>query len=361
MPTPSVPDELLREALKLKEQYGFNTLAAAHATRLIGGGVGINDSVFGHRLRLAHKRFGATKPLAEARVPVFPDDDIPIEDVIKSMSARYQRMEHAKNAKRWFPIEIGSNAPIGLAMVGDPHLDDNGTNWTQLQSDIAVMRDTPGLFALNLGDTTNGSWPGKLMRLWANQDTSQKTQRRLAEWFLAKSGIRWLVWLLGNHDAWGEGSEILRRMNAEQIPMEDWQARFKLVFPNQRECKIWAAHDFKGNSQWNSLHGPQKAAHTKAEAHIYAAGHTHNWALHQEESASKEFIYWLARARGYKHIDEYAELIGHQSQKEGSSILAVINPTAKTESSFVQCFADLEHGADYLTFIRKKAGANGCD
>jgi Calcineurin-like phosphoesterase len=287
--------------------------------------------------------------------PKFPSDDISVREIIDMMKKRFEKRKEAKQAKKWFPIKINSNLPIGIALIGDPHIDDDGCNWPLLDADIEIMRDTPGIYAVNMGDTTNGSWPGRLMRLFGNQETSMKTARRLAKWFLRDSGINWLVWLLGNHDEWQDGSDVLREMNISTLPMEEWQAQFKLVFPNEKECRIWAAHDFKGSSEWNSLHSMQKAAHKKDWAHIYCGGHTHNWALHQEESASREFTYWLARARGYKFLDHYAELLGHQSQRDGATILCVINPMAENEASFVQCFADLKLGADYLTYLRSKA------
>jgi len=136
--------------------------------------------------------------------------------------------------------------------------------------------------------------------------------------------------------------------------MEEWQAKFKLVFPNKKECRIWAAHDFPGHSMWNTMHGAQRAAHMKEEAHLYICGHTHNWALHQEESASREFVYWLARARGYKFMDDYAEKLGHFSQDNGAAILTIIDPDAASQAGFVQCYADVEHGADVLTYMRSR-------
>jgi hypothetical protein len=215
-----------------------------------------------------------------------------------------------------------------------------------------IHRANNALFSVNIGDHIN-NWADRLMKLYANQDTSSKTAQKLAEWFLHDSGIRWLTILFGNHDLWTAFPEVLRAQNTAKVPMEDWQARFRLVFSNGREAKIWASHDFSGNSMWNSLHGPQKAAHTKAEADIYACGHTHNWAIHQEESASRNFTYWLIRSRGYKFLDSYAEELGHFSQEEGASITCVIDPESTSMAGYIQAFADMEHATDYLKWARK--------
>lgn len=290
-------------------------------------------------------------------LPDFGDDDIPTEEIVQHMERRFQKRWQHRDAKQWFQVRVNDDGPIGVLWFGDPHVDDDGCNWPLLRQHIEIAKQ-PGIYGANIGDTTN-NWSGRLARLFAEQETSQHTARKLARWFLTESGVRWLLWIMGNHDAWGDGSEILRLMGAtmvksEKPPMEDWQARFRLVFPNGREARVHAAHNFSGHSIWNSLHGPQRAAHTKAEAHLYVAGHTHNWALHHEESASREFTYWLARCRGYKFIDHYGENLGHMPQQGGAAILSVFDPEAKSEAAFVQCFADPEEGAAYLQWKRSR-------
>lgn len=351
MPNPGFRgrEHLLAEAVALVAQHG-TVAAAARAA-------GMAESTFRRRIATATRTGvgGVTKPAAPV-MPDFPDDDIPVEDIIGSMCKRFEKRAAHHAAKKWFPIAMPTNEPIGLGFVGDPHVDDDGCNWPLLMRHVEIFRETPGLYGVNIGDTTN-NWVGRLLRKFADQETSQATARKLAKWLLQESGVDWLVWLLGNHDAWNDGIAVLKGMNTRSIPMEDWQAQFQLTFPNGRPCRIWAAHNFSGNSIWNSLHGPQRTAHTKAEAHIYACGHLHNWAIHQEESASRDFTYWLVRSRGYKTIDEYAEKLGHGSQDEGATVVAVIDPAARSEAGFVTCFSDMEEGADFLTFKRKRTGA----
>jgi hypothetical protein len=300
---------------------------------------------------LGAKNFEA-KAEESVELPDFGDDDIPVTEILDSLESRFTKREAYARQKEWFPIKVNIDGPIGLSFFGDPHLDDNGCHIPLLRHHCKLHADTEALFGVNIGDVEN-NWTGRLAKLYADQDTSKSTAHKLTEWFLKDAGIDWIVWLMGNHDLWGELAALIRAMNVKRIPMEDWQARFKLVFPNGRECKIWAAHDFKGHSMWNSLHGAQKAAHMKAEAHIFAAGHTHNWAIHQEESASRDFIYWLVRSRGYKFIDEYADRLGHFPQREGASITCVIDPDATSEAGFVQAFADMDKAVDYLDWIRR--------
>src|SRR5688572_1342690 len=291
-------------------------------------------AAYGHKARLN----AAEQPTVS--LPEFPDDDISVDEIREMMVKRFEKRQTYQKAKDWFAVKVNTKGPIGVTFWGDPHVDDDGCNWPLLNHHCDLHRANNALFSVNIGDTVNG-WMDRLAKLYANQETSAKTGRKLAEWFLTRSGIRWLCVLFGNHDLWSLFPEIMRAQSAK-IPMEDWQARFRLVFPNGRQCKIWAAHDFSGNSMWNSLHGLQKAAHGKAEADIYAAGHTHNWAVHQEESGSRDFTYWLIRSRGYKFIDSYATNLGHFPQEEGASITCVIDPDAKSRSGFIQAFADMD-------------------
>ena len=48
------------------------------------------------------------------------------------------------------------------------------------------------------------------------------------------------------------------------------------------------------------------------------------------EQVQEDHCSWLARARGYKVMDEYAKVRGYEEQNYGHAILQVINPKAKS-------------------------------
>ena len=286
--------------------------------------------------------------------PEFPEDDLPTEELIDQMSRRYEKRHEAYRAHQWARYKVKDKKPIGICWVGDPHVDSNGCNWTLLREHCRILKDTPGLYGASIGDHTD-NWVGRLTRLYAHSEQSRATAIKLTEWLIRDSGVDWMLLLRGNHDMWtNEARDDPLHWLAHSIgvPIADWAAKIVLEFPNGREAKIHAAHNFKGHSMWNTLHGPQKFAHMKEAAHLYICGHTHNWAIHQEESASRDFTYWLARARGYKYLDDYAELLGHSPQEEGASIVSIFNPDSKSQSGFVQCFSDVHQAARYLTWLR---------
>jgi hypothetical protein len=286
--------------------------------------------------------------------PIIPDPNIPIEELIERLSNDFERRNATEQARKWFEIKVKIKGPIGIAWLGDPHLGDNGTNWPLLKRHVEIIRSTPGMFAANIGDTEN-NWAGRLAHLYSQQDTSRATERQLTEWLFSKSGLAWMVLLLGNHDVWGNNEDALSRISRGGAPLSDWSAQFKLTFPNKKEVKIWASHDFPGHSQWNPLHGPQKTAKFTGAASLYICVHKHNWSLFQGEDEHRGDVYWLARARGYKHIDSYCAHLGQGSQQHGSAIVSVIDPDAKGPN-IMQCFADVEQAASYLNFLRKRGG-----
>ena len=374
MPTPALTrDECLRiikavdEAVKQGCVVNGRPSAVTRAAEMLGMAVKNVE----HRIHTAQQKFGDglhlqynRKPLVVAestkrlmrlpslpddsqpKLPDFPDDDIGEGEIIDLMCRRYEKRAEHKASKKWFRIEMPDDKPFAILWWGDPHLDNNGTNWPLLRAH-AQLAQHPAVWSVNIGDTLD-NWPhgSRLMSLYAQSDQSVATSHKLARWFCKASGIRWLVWLFGNHDAWAgsTSTEWLREMGGKKVVFEDWGAQFVLACPGGAEFKIWAAHNFPGNSQWNSLHGPQKAAAMREEADVYVCGHLHNWAIHKEESSQRGFTYSLLRARGYKDLDDYAEKLGYMPQQNGASIMTVFLPATGRHYNF-------EHPEDGIAFL----------
>ncbi len=344
--TPKLADAVLREALDAVKRYGTVTAAAL--------ALDINRSTLNHRLRTARQRFGISaseeQPAAEVELPTFPDDDIDVEEMLDHLERRFDKKQARSTAERWFPITIKSDSTVGLAVVGDPHLGVH-SNIKLLRRDAAILAGTPGMMAVNIGDSAD-NW-GRLVHLYAEADISRPTEQRLARWLLAEAGIPWVAFLLGNHDTMhSEFATYLQTINVAQIPMVDWRARFRLVFP-ACEVRVDAAHHHKGTSLYNRLHGQKRAALWDEDADIYVAGHHHTWAIAHEELDDGRVVH-LARARGYKWHDEFATRHGFHEDKFGSTILFVIDPSEGDPVRRITAFADLAEGAEFLTWKRAR-------
>lgn len=347
MAHPGTPEDTLRTAKAMLDECGGNQSEAARR-------LGVNRTTF-------RRWTNAAEVLPDVTFPEFVtegDEEEPIEDIINRQVRSFQRLKKAHDARKWFPISIKGDKPIGILFVGDVHIDDNGCNWPVLQEHINIAKSTEGLYAVNIGDTGN-DWGGRLIRKYADQDTSLKTASKLVRWLLLDSGVSWLVWLHGNHQHMGGTvalhEEMNQRYGTQRVPMLDWEARFVLRFANGEEFKINTAHDFAGNSMWNPVHGAVKAAKFGNDIDVLVCGHKHNWAVSQWEQPEQENAPLMIRVRGYKHLDDYARRIGKYEQEDGQSILVVFDPKATTQSARCQAFVDVKRGAEYLTWLRKSA------
>lgn len=359
MPMKTLTDAELLRTIKAVAECG-GTTGASHKLKL-------NESTVRRHIRIANQRGlhldeRPRKVSKEARPLSFPEfpSGQPEDDVLLDhMCRQFDRQHKAFLARKWFEVGVNMDGPIGIAWMGDPHVDSDGCNWPLLREHAAIMAETEGLFAANIGDTTD-NWIGRLQRLYAHSGQSRETAVQLAEILISKLGIDWILLLRGNHDMWAKSKpdDPLTWMQRGGAPMEDWQAQFKLRFLNGRKARIWAAHDFPGHSLWNPLHGPQRSAKTRAEADLYVCGHKHNYAMFSTQDGDRGNVYWLARARGYKFIDMHAEVNGYASQSEGASIVSVFNPDATSPAGFLQCFADVGAAADFLTFLRRRWASN---
>lgn len=291
----------------------------------------------------------------EYTLPDFADDDISAAEIINHMKRRFERKFESHQQKQWFPVKMKSNEPIGLAFVGDPHVDDDGCNWPLLTRDVELLANTPGMHAINIGDTTN-NWTGRLVKKYADQESSKKTGYKLAKWLLKDSGVNWLMWLLGNHDSWNDGATIISEMAADITPVFDWQARFVIEFPNGASCPVHAAHNFKGTSIYNPSHGAMRAAKFGQRCpRILMQGHHHDYHMVEGVYEDLDQTYWAGKCRGYKYIDSYADNLQFGQNSHGATVTAIIDPSSDPGSStFIRMFPDLVQACDFLTYLRQR-------
>lgn len=323
--------------------------------------IGLPDPTFRKRVSSAAKHHGL-KPVLNGKkggveMPDFPPEDVPIETVLAYKREVFETRAASYRAHTWFPIKVAKNLPIGIMWFGDPHVDDDGCNMPVLERDVELCVSTPGMYGANVGDTTN-NWAGRLVRLYADQEASLPTARRLAEWFMLDSGINWLVYLLGNHDLWGDGSAVLaqmaKRYGTQKLVLHEWEARFMLEFPSGWSPRVYTAHNFKGTSIWNPMHGPMREGQIGEFAELYVCGDKHTSGSFTFENPAKDHaIQNFIRVRGYKFLDSHGRMLGFKEQQTGCAAVSVFDPVAQKVSAFL----DVEEGCDFLAMKRARAGA----
>tara|TARA_R100001443_G_scaffold31948_1_gene46131 strand:+ start:2254 stop:3351 length:1098 start_codon:yes stop_codon:yes gene_type:complete len=289
--------------------------------------------------------------------PLLPNEDMELPDLLEHMVRRYKKRDKAKKASNWVKVKVNFESPFMLVLVGDPHVDDNYFNAPKWMRDIAIVQNNkPYIRSVLLGDNAN-FWIGRLKSIYQDQEVTVSHSYRLIQHMFSKEGFDPLIAVNGNHDLWVDrGGDPLKFMEESKgVVQGDWTIKFKLCFPNGKEMKIIASHDFPGHSQWNPLHSNLKASMMGVPADLYCSGHKHNWAIMNMPIMAQDRTVWLIRARGYKQYDDYANRLGYEPDYSGvgESVGVVIDPNAD-KHNWIKCFADIEHGAEYLDFLRNR-------
>jgi hypothetical protein len=282
-----------------------------------------------------------------------PESDVPIEELIAHRKRQFVHKRDHEEASKLIPIRIKIHGAVGLLFFGDPHVDDDGTDIEALERHTALVKATEGLFAVNVGDTTN-NWVGRLARLYGDQSTSAAQAWRLAEWFMGQCDWLWL--LAGNHDLWSGAGDPMRWIARQQSALyKSSEARINLKFPNGAEVRINSRHDHAGSSIWNPAHGPMKAAIMGTRDHIYVAGHKHESAYSVLKDPITDITMHALKVASYKVYDRYAKERGFRDNAFSPCALVTINPSLPSHhADMIKVFWEPEHGADYLKFLRRK-------
>jgi hypothetical protein len=282
-----------------------------------------------------------------------PDDDVPIEELIAQRKRKFQHKREHEEASKLIPIKVKMDGAIGILHFGDPHVDDDGCDIEAIERHTDLVNRTEGLFAANVGDTTN-NWCGRLARLYADQTTSAAQAWKIAEWFINR--CNWLYMIGGNHDLWSGSGDPLRWIAKQQDALyKSSEARLALRFPNGLEVRVNARHDHSGSSIWTPAHGPMKAALMGTRDHLYVAGHKHESAYSVLKDAISGITMHACKVASYKIYDRYAKEHGFRDNCLSPCALTTINPALPPDHpDLVKVWWDPEEGANYLTFLRRR-------
>jgi hypothetical protein len=341
MATPPLPEAELRRTLAVYEDHGGNESHTAAA-------LGISRGALQNRLA-GIKRTRTLALRTEIRIAEAPPADEPIGDLIARKKAGMERANAHEEWAKLIPVAVQDTLPIGLFLVGDPHVDDDHCDIGRLEHDLTTVGKTKGFFAGHVGDFTN-NWVGRLARLYANQSTTAKDAQRLVEWMFGLCPS--LFAINGNHDLF-DGGDVLTWIIKAGVH-QDHGARMALRWPGGHEVRIHARHDFPGRSQFSSTHGLKRELLFGHRDHVLVAGHIHVDEARIEPGADGD-VHWMFRVSGYKVIDDFAKERHFHPKRLAPGVALVIDPAAKVSAEVVKPFWCVEEGADWLKFKRKRA------
>lgn len=292
--------------------------------------------------------------LFNSSVEIEPIDDgtQPIAELINDrLKASARKLAAREKHSRKITL---SAEPIGFFVMGDPHLDNEGCDWSTLVEHIKLIKASEGILAVNVGDVTD-NWVGRLMAKYKDSSCRASDGWRLSEWLFSQ--FTWLAVCAGNHDQWATNTidplQLLCKSTKVLCYAPD-EIRLNLSWKNRPDLEpiIWVLrHDFKGRSWFHSTHGPNKRA-MMDNCHILTAGHLHSWGSLSTEQRHGRITHSI-RVRGYKKSDSYAMAKDFVQQEYGESCLIVVDPLA-TGPGRITVFWDLVKGCDYLKMLRSK-------
>jgi hypothetical protein len=345
MAAPPLSEHLMREALRAVREYGSQQKAAK--------ALGISRNTLQSRIHSADAQGiteAPTKPFVAEELP----DELPTAaELLERRSKHFVRKRQAIDARALIPVRVTCDGPFGVAHLGDPHVDDDGTDIDLLQEHVRIINATDGLFAGNVGDFSN-NWVGRLARLYGQQTMSAAEAWVLVEWLV--KAVRWLYLVGGNHDCWSGAGDPIKWMAAQaRVQYEAHGMRLGLQCPNGRVIRINARHDFSGRSQWNTAHGPAKAAQMGWRDHVLTCGHTHVSGYQVVRDPASGLISHALRVGSYKTFDRYAEERGLPNQTFTVAPVTVIRPQfADDDNRLITVFFEPATAAEFLTWLRKR-------
>ncbi len=338
MATPPIPADEMQRTLAVYAECGRNKVQTA--IRL-----GISRGALSGRLMAAERQRVQVDPIISVAAP--PDPNEPLADLLARKKAGMVRQQAHEAWAKLIDVQVRDPGPIGLLLVGDPHIDDDGCDIGQLEHDLTTVGRTKGMYAGHIGDLTN-NWVGRLARLYAHQSTTFNDGLRLTEWMLGLCPNLFVV--NGNHDVWNQGGDLLRFIVSAGAH-QSHGARLALRWAG-KEVRLHARHDFPGRSQFSDTHGMKREILFGHKDHILVAGHTHVDEARIEPSIDGD-VHWFFRVSGYKVVDEYAKEHRFREKRLAPSVAIVIQPDAKP-AEVVKPFWCVEAAADWLTFLRKR-------
>jgi len=316
-------------------------------------GISVPESSY-HTNRFAYVDTKAKGP-REFEAPSLPDRDRSLEEILSDRKKEFSRFRNSEEARKLIRIKVKLKGPIGINLQGDPHLDDPGCDISAIERDTHLVRTTEGMLAGCIGDLQN-AWVGRLGRLYGVQTTTAREAWKLVEWYVKSCAHKWLFVLKGNHDLWAGENDLLGWIaSGSQVMAEAHQIRLALVFPNGREVRLSARHDWPGQSMWNPSHGQLRASRFTVHDHLIVGGHRHSGGYQMTYVEASDLISHLIQLGAYKIYDDYRAEKGMNRFQMSPSVTVVVDPDAREQVNLIQVFHDTARAADYLKYLRKRA------
>jgi hypothetical protein len=312
--------------------------------------LGIGRSAMQQRLHNAALT-GLTEP---RRTQANPSRWRPGAEIVAARKAEFERYK-ASVAKNGNVIHLPDNSPFMVVVLGDPHLDNPGTDLELWERWIGVLDRGKRRTAILMGDNLD-NWPRVLGHLFAEAETAAPEGWILFEHYLEQIADNLDASISGNHDDWSGTSDVLGMMMRQTGALhEHMELRFAYRTPEGREITVKGRHKWAGNSMWNPVHAISRAAQMGDRETILLGGHWHTSGDARVVCPKTGFVTHCHQVGAFKRIDAYVKKLGLRDQNMAPGVALVIDPRrADTDPELVKSFHDPVAGSDFLAFLRRR-------
>lgn len=344
MPAKKLPKTELKKVVDAYIRAGENLSAAARE-------LDMSRSTFRNRLHLADEQ-GMIEIDFNERTNA--KRHRPFQAVRDASIDQFDRVYNSGTYKTVRRVDLKDDKPFVLIALGDPHLDNKGTDLNLWEKWIAPLENAPDwVRGVCLGDMID-NWLRFLGFLYADSEITEQDGWTLVEEYLSRISLDAVVG--GNHDLWK--NEYALDLLAREFGMNYRANGITLGYrtPMGRTITVGMRHRFNGHSQWNTVHAIMKAAslggwHCNAliggDKHVSGYGFT-------KESFTNKIIHMYQLA-AFKLCDDYAEDKGFTDQHITPATALVIDPRREDDDpQLIVTFHEAQAAVDYCEFIRGK-------
>ncbi len=259
----------------------------------------------------------------------------------------------------WFSGE--GMMPVGVMLTGDWHCGAHGVMYDALDRDLELLRETPGLYGVGMGDYHEGvsihskAAPALYSGCYSSGDEQEE---RVMMRLRVPGREKWVVLLKGNHDAWVERHAGLSRLERQckELGLECFGEGGGTVYMTVGEQRyaIGLRHNTSGNSRLNTTNAQRRMVDdwwNWDTLHVAAVAHFHFNDLHIAPRHGKRCVY--LRCGSYKVYDSYAKA-GHFTPEIGTPLLILLPDDEKV---LAYRGDDLLFGLEQLAMLRERYAA----
>ena len=273
------------------------------------------------------------------------------EDAVYAEALEAAEHSRAKAKRRGEQSISFARGPVCLVFMADQHFGNAGTDYRRAFGEAELVRDTPGMYAVTVGDLLDQFLIGRLRQARDNAPFEQRKEWALVRRYIRVLSTKLVAAVSGNHDGWSVMlsnidyfRDVLRDL-APNVLYDSDDCTFTLrVGDSEKLVRI--RHKWSGSSIWNPTHGQERAARFDHGPDLLVGAHTHTCGVARGfNNAGHSGL--AIQVGTYKSLhDDYASREGFIRANQSTAIAVIC-----TEDGELVGFESLKLAAEFMRAV----------